>query len=469
VLKVDDKDRGGEKPRNNFDLTTPYIPAQYDGRGQRPGEPDRTAINLPPQSPQGNDPAPRQPANKFDLTSVSVGTPYVEERVVPTARPATPRSQVQVAATRAESNRRVPAWAWALAGVGALLLLLAVGYYLLMPPSQPFTLRVVGLPPGSKLYVDDVLSGVPQKDGTITKTGLSTSDPHDVSVVCDGYADWRETVKGESGNLIERKPALVPVKASLPPEIDYNGAMVLVTAGEFEMGSDDSWENERPSHKVSLPDFYIDKYEVTNEQYAKFCQATNHAPPADPAPLPGYFQNSPRMPVMGISYFDAVAFAKWAGKRLPTEEEWEKSASWDPQARRKREWPWGDTEEANRANVHTNQPANVGQYVGGASPYGVQDMAGNAAEWVDSTYNPYPGNSAGDKDFNKNLRVYRGGSFANKGSVTDDLQAARTTYRHAKESTFTTTGKESSAIGFRCAVSADDPKLKEFIKQMKRR
>ncbi len=488
---MSDDERGRGKPPNNFDLTTPNVPPQYGDRGRAGSQPpqqgagsfDRTTINNPtPQQGRGTPPPPargypppqNQPQNRFDLTNVNLGTPYVEDFAQqrppyaqqPPQQPQQPYTErpqyapAQAPPVASTPRKGVPLWGW-IAGAVALLLLIAagVGLYFLLMPNQPFTLRVVGLPPGAKLYVDDVPSGVPQRDGTITKQGLRASEPHEVRVAREGFADWSETVRGESGKILEIRPDLVASKQTLPQEIDYNSAMVLVNAGEFVMGDDAGPANEHPAHKLTLPDFYIDKFEVTNEQYARFCKETGHAAPSDPAQIPNYFQSNPRAPVMGISFDDAAAYAAWAGKRLPTEEEWEKAASWDPRANQKRKWPWGDQEDPTRANVGTDKPVPVGQYAAGASPYGALDMAGNVVEWVDSTYDAYPGNSSPDRDYGKGLRVYRGGSFP------FHLAEARTTYRLARPASYKTTPADSSVIGFRCAVSANDPKLKPHLQQ----
>jgi formylglycine-generating enzyme required for sulfatase activity len=301
--------------------------------------------------------------------------------------------------------------------------------------------------------------------------GLRAGEPRVVSVRQEGFAEWKTTVTGRGGEVLDVRANMTPVaapKASLPAEIDYVGKMVLVPAGEFVMGADDGRPNEAPAHNVTLPDFYIDKYEVTNEQYDKFCKETGHAPPVNPGPLPNYFQDNPTKPVMGVSYDDAVAYAEWAGKRLPTEEEWEKAASWDPSAKRKRKWPWGDAEEKSRANIGTSTPSDAGQYPGGASAYGAQDMAGNAIEWVDNVYAPYPGSSFKDADYGKGLRVCRGGSFpeALEGGK-NSMWLARTTARQANVASYKTTEENKdkpSVIGFRCAVSADEPRLKPRLK-----
>jgi formylglycine-generating enzyme required for sulfatase activity len=356
--------------------------------------------------------------------------------------------------------------AWILLVVGAcLFLLLACGAllaYLYVSTPATFTLRVLDAPAG-QVFVDGVPSGVRKPDGSIMVQGLRAGEARGVTVRQEGFAEWKTTVTGRGGEIIDVRAQMTPVaapKAALPAEIDYGGKMVLVGAGEFVMGTDDGGPEEAPAHNVTLPDFYIDKYEVTNEQYARFCKETGHPEPVNHVSLPNYFQENPRKPVIGVSYDDAVAYANWAGKRLPTEEEWEKAASWEPSAKRKRRWPWGDEEDRSRANVGSQQPSEVGQYANGASAYGALDMAGNAVEWVDGLYAPYPNGAAQDKDYGKGMRVYRGGSFP------FDLRVARTTVRTHNVASYKTTADpkaDQSVVGFRCAISAADPRLKPYL------
>ncbi|MBU0494714.1 MAG: formylglycine-generating enzyme family protein [Chloroflexi bacterium] len=171
--------------------------------------------------------------------------------------------------------------------------------------------------------------------------------------------------------------------------------MVLVPAGEFLMGTSDDelaaflrvhpdWQAgwlliEQPQHRVYVDAFAIDRTEVTNAEYLRFVTATGHEPPPHwtdgqvPAGLADY-------PVVGIHWEDAQAYADWAGKRLPTEAEWEKAA----RGTDGRAYPWGhewDPDQANVLGSARNGPAPVGSYPQDASPYGALDMAGNAWEW----------------------------------------------------------------------------------------
>jgi iron(II)-dependent oxidoreductase len=226
------------------------------------------------------------------------------------------------------------------------------------------------------------------------------------------------------------------------------------------MGDDNHNPDEKPVHRVTLPDFYIDKFEVTNEQYKKFCEAAHHPCPTNPWWDDHYLANHPRSPVLGVSWKDADAYAKWAGKRLPTEEEWEKAASWDVAGQKKRQWPWGDNADPSRTNVGgTQRTTDVGQFPGDASPYGAQDMAGNVAEWVSSFYQAYPGNQSSTPDMGTKNKAVRGGTY--KGDIND----ARTTKRYYHSPQLNEAEKKNRAflIGFRCAISADDPRLQQRL------
>jgi iron(II)-dependent oxidoreductase len=252
----------------------------------------------------------------------------------------------------------------------------------------------------------------------------------------------------------------------LPNEIDYRGQMVLIPAGEYPMGDDAHNPEERPVHQVTLPDYYIDRYEVTNRQYREFCdaQTPRRAYPANPWWDTNYFPGQPDAPVVGVSYNDAVAYATWAGKRLPTEEEWEKAASWGQGATAKRMWPWGNESDSSRANVarteENSRPSNVGQNANGASAYGVHDLAGNVAEWVGSFYQAYQGNQTADSNFGQTNRVVRGGSWR---SSLDDTRTTRRFF-HAPTFSRSEAQQRSWLIGFRCAIAANDPRLQQTIR-----
>ena len=233
------------------------------------------------------------------------------------------------------------------------------------------------------------------------------------------------------------------------------GEVVVIPAGSFLMGNrgDEGFggPEEFPQHSVYLPAYEIGKYEVTRGEYRRFIEAGGYQDPglwspegwewkesdaivhagmhgavrtvmrpdgSGPRNEPehwaaeqewtghGYghprFTQTDRHPVIGVTFYEAEAYCKWAGGRLPTEAEWEKAARWDEEKQHARIWPWGDTwdpEKCNNPEDHNpagggyrvNQSAPVGSYPDGASPYGCMDMVGNAYEWVADWARSYPG------------------------------------------------------------------------------
>jgi formylglycine-generating enzyme required for sulfatase activity len=164
--------------------------------------------------------------------------------------------------------------------------------------------------------------------------------------------------------------------------------MVLVPAGSFVMGNNSIKREQRPSHNVYLDSFYIDKYEVTNAEYYEFLDYINktkdHSKCREDEPINKDHQphnwekdyyNHPEFPVVRIDWHDACAYAAWAGKRLPTEAEWEKAARGTDE----RKWPWGSEWDPSKYNFGDPEP--VGSREEGKSPYGCYDMAGSVAEW----------------------------------------------------------------------------------------
>lgn len=206
--------------------------------------------------------------------------------------------------------------------------------------------------------------------------------------------------------------------------------MVLVPAGEFTMGSETGGENEQPPHQVYLDAYWIDVYEVTNALYRKCVVAGNCRPPAHAASATrSFYFGNPQFdnyPVTYVGWDEAKAYCEWAGKRLPTEAEWEKAA----RGIDARIYPWGNEWDGTKANVEwrVGDTTPVGSYPAGASPYGAQDMAGNVWEWVsdwyDSTYyrRSPPRNPTGPSS--GQYRALRGGGWI------DDYWFARATTRY---------------------------------------
>jgi formylglycine-generating enzyme required for sulfatase activity len=205
----------------------------------------------------------------------------------------------------------------------------------------------------------------------------------------------------------EKAAASEPAKPAINPE-----EMVYVQAGDFIMGTDskdplDALAN--PQHKVNLPAFYIDRYEITNNQFLDFSIKTSYEAEGIKegkdwhlffAPEKGLF------PVVYITWKDASEYCKSIGKRLPTEEEWEKAAR-GPNGNA---YPWGNEwmdGKSNTAEAGFRNPGAIGQFED-TSFYGVHDMLGNVQEWTGSWYSTYKGNPKKDPKSGEKYRVARG-------------------------------------------------------------
>jgi formylglycine-generating enzyme required for sulfatase activity len=227
--------------------------------------------------------------------------------------------------------------------------------------------------------------------------------------------------------------------------------MVQIPEGPFTMGSKEGDPDEAPEHQVYLATYYIDKKEVTQAEYDRYVKMTKRGKPFIPV-----FEDDqskilkPELPAMGMSWADADAYCKWAGKRLPTEAEWEKAGRGEG----KRRYPWGDEFGNGHANVDGDEDgfkylAPPGSFESGRSPYGVYDMTGNVAEWVADTYDEHyyqktsyrdpPGPEEGQH------KVIRGGSWR------ETQHNARLSKRFQAKMWRTDT-----TIGIRCAKDTDE-------------
>ena len=229
--------------------------------------------------------------------------------------------------------------------------------------------------------------------------------------------------------------------------------MVLIPAGEFIMGTDERLPDEGPEHKVVLDAFYIDKYEVTNLQYKKFIDATHHKSPSNFTNRT-YPEGKVDHPVTYVNWYDATDYCTWAGKRLPTDQEWEKAA----RGTDGKTYPWGDTFDVTKANMpqrwvtlkQDGDTTPVGAFEGGKSVYGLYDMSGNVWEWTSSWYLPYPGNTRITENYGEKYKTLKGGSWWDCSFYRCGMSAP--TYNR---SFFMRTTKNKS-FGFRCAKDATD-------------
>ncbi|MBM7846496.1 SUMF1/EgtB/PvdO family nonheme iron enzyme [Herpetosiphon giganteus] len=234
------------------------------------------------------------------------------------------------------------------------------------------------------------------------------------------------------------------------------GKTTTIHEGEFIMGFD-QFANDSPVRRIRLQAYDIDVYPVTNAQYKAFIEAEGYQSKElwdidgwawvieTGRRCPRYWTdsrfNKPNYPVVGVSWFEADAYARWAGRRLPTEAEWEKAA----RGTTGYYWPWGNAFSPYNVNssdsaVYINGTTPIGIYPAGQSPFNVYDMAGNVSEWTSDWYQPYdPAHSSADTHYGHYFKVRRGGGWG------WDQDFVRCTCRNASPRT-----ADYAVIGFRC-------------------
>lgn len=242
--------------------------------------------------------------------------------------------------------------------------------------------------------------------------------------------------------------------------------MVLIPAGEFIMGTNKTdpenthqkigtvkplYLDQHPERKVTLDAYYIDRTEVTNAEYKRFIEAMQFPDLPSNWKNETYPEGMADHPVIGITWHEALTYALWAGKRLPTEAQWEKAA----RGTEGFEYPWGNEYVKGHANVGIEDAKGtlpVRSKPQDVSPYGVYDMAGNVMEWTMDWYLPYPGNTHKDQRFGKTLKVLRGNAFQKAGHYFLDA------YRYAFNRTEVPPDEFFENVGFRCVMPVPSPK-----------
>jgi iron(II)-dependent oxidoreductase len=337
-------------------------------------------------------------------------------------------------------------------------------------------------PVEARSYVDEVRTKVLDVLDTVPLAGRPLLDRGFAFGMIVQHEQQHDETMAATHQLRDGSPVL---HAPPPPAApgDALAPEVLVPAGAFTMGTDtEPWalDNERPAHQVHTGAFWIDTTPVTNAAYTRFVEAGGyddrrwwtpegweHRQRADLTAPEFWLRDGDRWlrrrfgvvepvpadePVQHVCFHEADAYARWAGKRLPTEAEWEKAARHDPATGRSRRYPWGDEDptpaHANLGQRHL-QPAAAGAYPAGASAHGVRQLIGDVWEWTSSGFHPYPGFSAfpyreySEVFFGGDYRVLRGGSWATDGA------AVRGTFRNWDHPI-----RRQIFSGFRCARDA---------------
>jgi len=270
-------------------------------------------------------------------------------------------------------------------------------------------------------------------------------------------------------------------KNEKPHSVNFKKKSIKINGGIFNLGyngKDYCYDIELPEHKVYLENYTIDAFPVTNEQYLEFMEDGGYDTykywlsdgwekvKKNEWQSPMYWENvegqwkvrdflgsrklNPKEPVCHVSYYEADAYCKWAGKRIPTEAEWEKAACWNEEKQQKTIFPWGNEQptqqNSNLLESHYWGCTEIGSYPNGVSPSGCHQMIGDVWEWTASEFSGYPGFKTGFDEYNDkwftNQKVLRGGSFGTP------KMSIRGSYRN-----FFRLDERWLFSGFRCAES----------------
>jgi iron(II)-dependent oxidoreductase len=319
------------------------------------------------------------------------------------------------------------------------------------PRAERVALPLLG-PAEARAYLADVRG---RAFDALERAEVDTAEQAFPFVMVEQHEQMHDETMLATHQLRDGVPLLGP-GAALPPGRPVPHDAVLVPAGPFVLGvdaTDEPWslDNERPAHTVELPAFRIGRVPVTNAEYARFVESGGYAEPRwwsqagwehrvqAGLERPQFWSADgsrrrfgvvedipPDEPVQHVCFFEAEAYAAWAGARLPTEQEWEKACVWDPVSGSRRRWPWGGSDPTPLlANLggEALRPAPVGAYPAGASAYGVEQLMGDVWEWTSSPFTPWPGfapmlyrqYSAPFFGRDDEFRVLRGGSWAVAG------------------------------------------------------
>lgn len=334
---------------------------------------------------------------------------------------------------------------WALRGAVSTALLLLAACAVEVPGGVD-DFRVVtptlGAPTATPIIFAPALGGTPTRVApppTPTRAQATStpappvSSPTSAAVQATAPAATRAATPTESP----------PTATVASPQAPSGGEMIAIPGATFRMGSDDGDPDERPAHEVTVASFKIDRFEVTNALFEAFAGATGYQTGNEKNGKPQTWRShataeTANNPVVMVSWSDAAAYCQWAGKRLPTEAEWEFAA----RGTDGRTYPWGNEYDPSKFNGKASGirgTVHVGSYPAGASASGADDMAGNVWEWTADWYQAYPGGAA-SSFFGEKFRVTRGGGWFDEG------KQVRAANRSSADP-----AAANDDLGFRCA------------------